>query len=314
MHFAPYQWRAGFGYLPASDSVPMAVTPVFAYPCGVPSGYVHQIAYAPPGYLAAQLPPPPPPPTLSAPKKKPAPTPPTAVKPPKTTPLPPSPPPSTIAPGDSVSSTKGTKNASPGKKDGASDADADVSGDNKAADASADDKATPADPVPADDKNNNDDSGTALHSTASISCPTIRPGVSYMFPRRAEHTLLHIFNKAAPVWTEKYVNQPLSFKIFKVATGFTVRNVVEKVLKKAGAEDCAAWAVSEVVERGGGVWAKVSWLFFCFLETESGVFFHLFSLFRESGIFVGIVMDEIGGEEAFVLSLSRENPRLTMSL
>ena len=38
--------------------------------------------------------------------------------------------------------------------------------------------------------------------------PTELPeGVSYMFDN--EHTMLHIFNKAAPIWTEKYRTQKL---------------------------------------------------------------------------------------------------------
>lgn len=54
-------------------------------------------------------------------------------------------------------------------------------------------------------------------------CPTVLPGVNYMFPRKREHTILHIFNKAAPVWEEKYQGQAMAFKMFKVTTKFTVK-------------------------------------------------------------------------------------------
>ena len=47
------------------------------------------------------------------------------------------------------------------------------------------------------------------------------------------------------------------FKMFKTPTSFTPRLIIEKVLRKEG-DDCKGWAVTEVHERGDGVWAKVS--------------------------------------------------------
>ena len=47
------------------------------------------------------------------------------------------------------------------------------------------------------------------------------------------------------------------FKIFKTPTSFTPKLIIEKVLQKSS-DDCKGWAVTEVYERGDGVWAKVS--------------------------------------------------------
>lgn len=70
--------------------------------------------------------------------------------------------------------------------------------------------------------------------------------------------MLHIFSKAAPIWEgDKYKGQKLAFKMFKVSTAFTVRNVVERVLRK-DVGGCEGWGVTEVVERGDGGWGKVS--------------------------------------------------------
>lgn len=71
------------------------------------------------------------------------------------------------------------------------------------------------------------------------------------------HTKLHIFNKAAHVWDSKYKTETLAFKIFKVSTQFTVRDIVERVIKGKPKED-VKWAVTEVFEAGGGEWMKVS--------------------------------------------------------
>lgn len=75
-----------------------------------------------------------------------------------------------------------------------------------------------------------------------------------MFP--AEHTKLHIFNKSSKVWEDKHAGKSFNFKIFKVATTFTPKMVIENVLK--GAADAGRWAITEVVEKGDGAWAKVS--------------------------------------------------------
>lgn len=80
-----------------------------------------------------------------------------------------------------------------------------------------------------------------------------------MFPPKSQHTMLHIFSKAAPIWESKYQGQNLGFKMFKVNTDFLVKRVVERVLKKSAAEDkeeCKGWCVTEVVEGGNGVWRK----------------------------------------------------------
>ena len=43
--------------------------------------------------------------------------------------------------------------------------------------------------------------------------------------------------------------------MFKVSANFTVKMVIENVLRKTG-DDCKAWAATEAVELGGGNWAK----------------------------------------------------------
>lgn len=99
---------------------------------------------------------------------------------------------------------------------------------------------------------------TVAHSLTAPSAPSVRPGVNYMYA--PTHTKLHIFNKAAPVWDEKYKNQALGFKVFKVSTQFAVGEVIERVLKgkPETVEGSPKWAATEVVEAGSGEWLKVS--------------------------------------------------------
>ncbi|KXT13581.1 hypothetical protein AC579_8095 [Pseudocercospora musae] len=85
--------------------------------------------------------------------------------------------------------------------------------------------------------------------------PSLRPGINYLFP--SSHTILHIFSKAAPIWHERFHGQNLNFKIFRVATCFTPRNIIERIVtKNKGEGECKGWAVTEVVEAGDGVWRK----------------------------------------------------------
>lgn len=98
----------------------------------------------------------------------------------------------------------------------------------------------------------------AAAEDTETTCPTVLPGVNYMFPRKKEHTILHIFSKAAPVWEEKYQGQAMAFKMFKVTTKFTVKDVIERVLKKEGGEACGGWGATECHEQGEGCWKKVS--------------------------------------------------------
>jgi hypothetical protein len=46
-----------------------------------------------------------------------------------------------------------------------------------------------------------------------------------------------------------------NFKIFNVATTFTPAMVIENVL--SGKAEPKGWAITEVIERGDGAWAKV---------------------------------------------------------
>jgi hypothetical protein len=46
-----------------------------------------------------------------------------------------------------------------------------------------------------------------------------------------------------------------NFKIFNVSTAFTPAMVIENVL--AGKAEPKGWAITEVVEKGDGAWAKV---------------------------------------------------------
>lgn len=46
-----------------------------------------------------------------------------------------------------------------------------------------------------------------------------------------------------------------NFKIFNVATTFTPAMVIENVL--GGKAEPKGWAITEVVEKGDGAWAKV---------------------------------------------------------
>ena len=46
-----------------------------------------------------------------------------------------------------------------------------------------------------------------------------------------------------------------NFKIFNVATSFTPAMVIENVL--SGKAEPKGWAITEVVEKGDGAWAKV---------------------------------------------------------
>ncbi|KJX92739.1 hypothetical protein TI39_contig5829g00010 [Zymoseptoria brevis] len=85
--------------------------------------------------------------------------------------------------------------------------------------------------------------------------PALAPGVNYMFP--PAHTMLHVFNKGAPIWEDKYKGQGLAFKIFKVSTQYTVKEVVERVMAASDDKDkCKDWACTEVVECGDGRWIK----------------------------------------------------------
>lgn len=45
--------------------------------------------------------------------------------------------------------------------------------------------------------------------------------------------------------------------MFTCSVNFTVKMVIENVLKREG-DDCKGWAATEVVELGGGDWAKVT--------------------------------------------------------
>ncbi|GAB7360473.1 hypothetical protein MBLNU230_g8425t1 [Neophaeotheca triangularis] len=96
--------------------------------------------------------------------------------------------------------------------------------------------------------------------TNSLAPPSLREGTNYMFP--PTHTMLHIFNKAAPIWEPHYQNQNLDFKIFKVGTNFSVEDVIERVRgvggDEAGREKCEGWAAVEVVEVGDGRWVRGS--------------------------------------------------------
>lgn len=80
--------------------------------------------------------------------------------------------------------------------------------------------------------------------------------------------MLHIFNKAAPIWEEKFHGKAYDFKIFKVAVGFSVKDVVDRVMmRKKGEEEkhggCKGWGITEVVEVGDGRFVKVCFPFFC---------------------------------------------------
>ncbi|KAF2720082.1 hypothetical protein K431DRAFT_249878 [Polychaeton citri CBS 116435] len=86
----------------------------------------------------------------------------------------------------------------------------------------------------------------------TFSPPSIRSGANYLFHR--DHTELHIFTKAAEIWSEKYQGQQLEYKEFKVATNFTVKNVIERIVARDA--DKAEWAASEVIEMGGGEWRQ----------------------------------------------------------
>lgn len=107
--------------------------------------------------------------------------------------------------------------------------------------------------------------------------PKLDDGVNYMFPKEEDHTMLHIFNKAAPVWKEKYRTQKLSvvpqfslptkgtdektrnfkiFKIFKVSVNFTPDDVIENTLA-LNSVDPIDWAITETYEAGDGQWVKV---------------------------------------------------------
>ncbi|KAK5168614.1 uncharacterized protein LTR77_005923 [Saxophila tyrrhenica] len=85
--------------------------------------------------------------------------------------------------------------------------------------------------------------------------PKLEKHTNYLFDK--EHTMVHVFNKAAPVWMEKYRKERLKFRMFKVSVNFTVKMIIENVLRTAG-DSCNAWAVSEAYERGGGGWDKGS--------------------------------------------------------
>lgn len=44
--------------------------------------------------------------------------------------------------------------------------------------------------------------------------------------------------------------------MFKVSVNFTVKMIIENISHKGG-DDLKEWAVTEVCERGGGIWLKV---------------------------------------------------------
>ena len=48
--------------------------------------------------------------------------------------------------------------------------------------------------------------------------------------------------------------------MFKTSVNFTVKMIIENVTKKEG-DECKEWAVTEAVERGGGVWDQV-WMLY----------------------------------------------------
>jgi cleavage and polyadenylation specificity factor subunit 2 len=81
--------------------------------------------------------------------------------------------------------------------------------------------------------------------------------MNYMFA--PTHTMLHVFNKGAPIWEDKYKGQGLAFKIFKVSTAFCVGEVIERVMGAKGdeaKEKCKDWQCTEVHEAGDGKWMK----------------------------------------------------------
>lgn len=43
-----------------------------------------------------------------------------------------------------------------------------------------------------------------------------------------------------------------------VDTQASVKSVIERVMSSTDAKECKKWAISEVMERGGGAWFKVS--------------------------------------------------------
>ena len=61
--------------------------------------------------------------------------------------------------------------------------------------------------------------------------PTLRPGINYMFPK--EHTILHIFNKASPIWEKKYRGQALyvifasTFGVIRIKTDQRLISTIE---------------------------------------------------------------------------------------
>lgn len=82
--------------------------------------------------------------------------------------------------------------------------------------------------------------------------PDMRSGMNYMYP--PTHTKLHIFNKSWKLWEDKHTGKSFNFKIFNVATTFTPAMVIENVL--SGKCEPKGWAITEVVEKGDGAWAK----------------------------------------------------------
>ena len=49
--------------------------------------------------------------------------------------------------------------------------------------------------------------------------------------------------------------------MFKTSVNFSVKMIIENVIKKEG-DECKEWAITEAVERGAGVWDKVSEIHF----------------------------------------------------
>lgn len=48
------------------------------------------------------------------------------------------------------------------------------------------------------------------------------------------------------------------FRIFRVSTRYTVRMIIENVLRTKDEEECTKWAASEAFEKGDGGWDKGS--------------------------------------------------------
>ncbi|CZT14322.1 uncharacterized protein RCC_00299 [Ramularia collo-cygni] len=231
MNFSPYQWRANSGCLPnPNQPAPLCTSyPHFTSPQLQP-GFAHHLYYPSTGQIAA-IPPPPP------------------AQPKKTNKgiLPPPKPPSTVAASTTTSTKTLVTPITPCSPNATCTCTTTFNPQTNTYTTIC--TCSQEDPPAPEVKK----APSMAHSTSANPPPTLRPGENYMFP--PEHTLLHVFNKAAPIWNSKYHGQGLAFKMFKVATSFTVANVIERVLKKKG-DECAGWCATEVVEQGEGCWAK----------------------------------------------------------